>query len=700
MATPVRVVSLIALLALFSTGAKAQPPPIVIGEYGSMTGSEAHFGQTTHRGIMLAIEQKNAAGGVHGRQLEVRVYDDQGKSQEVGTAVTRLITNDKVVAVLGEVSSSLSIAGARVAQQYGVPMISPSSTASGVTEVGDMISRACFVDAFQGYAAARFARDNLALSKAAVLYDQATPYSKELYAVFAHDFEAMGGQIVSAQAYSGGDSDYSAQLTSIRAANPEIIYVPGYYTDVGNIHLQARKLGVTQPLIGGDGWDSPELARIGGDTVNGSYFTSQYANEDQRPQVQAYAKAFREKYGETPDGLSALGYDAALVLIAALERTPSLDPKELARAIATTRDLDGVTGTITMDAHRNPVKEAVIVKLDKGEIVYAGRVRPQDPDDPWRPPTTERVDTTSSAGAGMSRLLQTLLDALAVGSLYALIALGYTMVYGILTFINFAHSDIFMTGAWVSLTLATGMGGSANVIVVLVAAMLVCGLMGFVIERFAYRPLRRAPRLNVLITAIGVSLLIQNVGQLPAVFGANPKRMPALIDDFTLMTVAGVQVRLVDVLVIALALTLMAGLQFLVFGTKLGRAMRAVAYDMRTASLMGIDVDRIVSLTFVIGSALAAAAGLLYATKYPGLNQPAHATWVLLGLKAFVAAVVGGIGNVRGAVAGGLLIGFVELFGAAYLSPHLRDLYVFALLIAVLLLKPTGILGRATVEKV
>ena len=699
MATPVRVVSLIALLALFSTGAEAQPPPILIGEYGSMTGSEAHFGQTTHRGIMLAIEQKNAAGGVHGRMLEVRVYDDQGKSQEVGTAVTRLITNDRVVAVLGEVSSSLSIAGARVAQQYGVPMISPSSTASGVTEVGDMVSRACFIDAFQGYAAARFARDNLTLSRAAVLYDQATPYSKELYAVFAKDFEAMGGTIVTAEAYSGGDSDYSAQLTSIRAANPEIIYVPGYYTDVGNIHLQARKLGITQPLIGGDGWDSPELARIGGDTVDGSYFTSQYANEDERPEVQAYARAFRAKYDDTPDGLSALGYDAALVLIDALERTPSLEPKALARAIATTKDVKGVTGSITMDANRNPVKQAVIVKLQKGEIVYAGSVQPPDPNNPWRPTTTARAGEASSTGAGLSRFLQTLLDALAVGSLYALIALGYTMVYGILTFINFAHSDVFMTGAWISLTLAATMG-HANVLVVLIAAMLVCGAMGFVIERFAYRPLRRAPRLNVLITAIGVSLLIQNVGQLPAVFGTQPKRMPALIDDHTLATLAGVQLRLVDLLVVTFAVLLMVALQYLVFGTKLGRAMRAVSYDMRSAALMGINVDRIVSFTFVTGSALAAAAGLLYAMKYPGLNQPAHATWVLLGLKAFVAAVVGGIGNVRGAVLGGLLIGFVELFGAAYLSPHLRDLYVFALLIGVLLFKPTGILGRATVEKV
>ena len=308
----------------------------------------------------------------------------------------------------------------------------------------------------------------------------------------------------------------------------------------------------------------------------------------------------------------------------------------------------------------------------------------------------------------MTKFLQTLVDGVAVGSLYALIALGYTMVYGILAFINFAHSDIFMLGAWVSYTVAVLAGWAATgadvpgwaVGGVLIAAMATCGALGFTIERLAYRPLRSAPRLNVLITAIGVSLLLQNTGQLKIFFGTQPQRMPSLINDRTLLMVADVHIRLVDVLVVVLALALMALLQYLVFGTKLGRAMRAVSYDTRVAALMGIPVDRVISFTFVVGSSLAAAAGLLYGLKYPGLNQPAHSTWVLLGLKAFVAAVIGGIGNLRGAMLGGLLIGMVELFGAAYLSPHLRDVYVFSLLILVLLFRPTGILGRATVEKV
>jgi branched-chain amino acid transport system permease protein len=306
----------------------------------------------------------------------------------------------------------------------------------------------------------------------------------------------------------------------------------------------------------------------------------------------------------------------------------------------------------------------------------------------------------------VTKLLQTLVDAISVGSLYALIALGYTMVYGILSFINFAHSDIFMLGAWFAYMLAKLAGWTTSVppgwsiVVILLGTMAICGTLGYLIERLAYRPLRSAPRLNVLITAIGVSLFLENTGQLRWLFSTQPQPMPALIIDRPLARVLGVNINTVDVIVVFVAVALMLALEWLVFRTKLGRAMRAVSYDTRTASLMGINVNAVVSATFVIGSALAAAAGLLFALKYRGIKQPADAGWILLGLKAFVAAVIGGIGNISGAMLGGLLIGFVELFGAAYLSPHMRDIYVFSLLIAVLLLRPTGLMGKAVVEKV
>ena len=306
----------------------------------------------------------------------------------------------------------------------------------------------------------------------------------------------------------------------------------------------------------------------------------------------------------------------------------------------------------------------------------------------------------------MTKLLQTLVNCLALGSLYALTALGYTLVYGVLRFINFAHSDVFTVGAWVSFVLASAFGWAITesplyaMPLVLLLAMAVCALLGITIEMLAYRPLRRAPRLNVLITAIGVSLFLQNVGQLRWVFGAQPQHMPALVIDRSLAEIAGVHIRLVDVIVVLLTAVLLFGLERLIYRTRLGRAMRAVSFDERVAALMGINVNRIITITFGIGSALAAAGGLLFALKYESIKQAADATWVLLGLKAFVAAVVGGIGNVRGAVAGALLIAFVEMFGAAYFSPHMRDLYVFVILGAVLLFKPSGLFGKAIVEKV
>jgi branched-chain amino acid transport system permease protein len=236
---------------------------------------------------------------------------------------------------------------------------------------------------------------------------------------------------------------------------------------------------------------------------------------------------------------------------------------------------------------------------------------------------------------------------------------------------------------------------------VLVLTMLACGTAGFVIERAAYRPLRHAPRLNVLITAIGVSLLLQNVGQLPAAFGPYPKATPTLLPDTTLAVVGPVEIKLVNVAVVGTAVLMMFALQYIIYSTRFGLAMRAVSYHPRHAGLMGINVDRVISLTFVLGSMLAAAAGFLYTLKYSGqAKQTADAMWVMLGLKAFVAAVVGGIGNLRGAVFGGLLIGLTEFLGVGYLSSDYRDAYVFAILILVLLIRPQGILGGDGTEKV
>jgi branched-chain amino acid transport system substrate-binding protein len=367
-------VAVFGLLACRQGGGEGR---VVVGHFGSMSGSEATFGQSTARGIRLAVKEVNASGGIKGRLVELKSYDDRGSSQEAGTAVTRLITSDKAIAILGHNTSSLSLAGGRVAQQYGVPMISPSSTNPAVTQLGDKIFRVCFLDPYQGWVQAKFARGYLKARTAAILYDQSQAYSKGLAEFFRTAFVEMGGAIATEQAYTGGDQDFSAQLTTIRQSNADVVLVPGYYTDAGNIAIQARKLGLTAPLLGGDGWESPQLAAIGKDAIEGSYYSSHYSVQEGRPEVRKFVTDFESEYGEKPDSLGALGYDAARLLFDAMRRASSWDGATLAKAIAGTRDFAGVTGRITIDSERNAEKSAVVVRMTGGIPVAVSTIEPE-----------------------------------------------------------------------------------------------------------------------------------------------------------------------------------------------------------------------------------------------------------------------------------------------------------------------------------
>ena len=352
---------------------------IKIGHYGSLTGAEATFGQSTSNGIKLALKEFNAAGGLNGKKIELKEYDTRGDAGEAKLAVERLVKSDKVVCVLGEVASKLSLAGGPVCQEAGVPMISPSSTNPRVTEIGDYIFRVCFIDPFQGYAGAKFARENIKAKSAALLVDQAQAYAVGLSEQFEENFKKQGGSIATRQTYTGGANDFTAQLTSIRSAKPDVIYIPGYYTDVGNIALQARKLGITQPLLGGDGWDSAELAKIAKDAIEGCYYTNHYAPDQPEARVQAFIKSYKADFGgNTPDGLAALGYDAAKILFDSMKRGNSTDGKKLRDAIAATKNYPGVTGDITINAKRDATKSAVVVEMagDPPSPKYVSTVKP------------------------------------------------------------------------------------------------------------------------------------------------------------------------------------------------------------------------------------------------------------------------------------------------------------------------------------
>lgn len=350
---------------------------ILIGEYGAMTGSTATFGQSTHKGITMAIEELNATGGVLGKQIKILSEDDQGKPEEAQTVVTKLINKDRVSAILGEVASSNSLAAAPLCQQSRIPMVTPASTNPKVTQVGDYIFRICFIDPFQGKVMAKFAGNSLKVKKVAILRDIKSDYSMGLANFFKESFVANGGEIVADESYSAGDKDFNAQLTSIKSKNPEAVFVPGYYTEVGLIARQARKLGITGPLMGGDGWDSEKLWEIGGDALNGCFFSNHYSVDDPSPAIQNFVASFKKKYnGESPDAMSALGYDVAKVLVDAMRRANSDNPDSVRLALSKTSGYAGVTGAITLNESRDAVKPAVVLEVKDGKFAFKETVAP------------------------------------------------------------------------------------------------------------------------------------------------------------------------------------------------------------------------------------------------------------------------------------------------------------------------------------
>jgi len=336
---------------------------IKIGEYASLTGDTATFGLSTHQGILLAVDEANAAGGINGKTITLVTEDDASKPDQAQSVVTKLITQDKVVAMLGEVASTRSKRGGSVCQQNNIPMITPSSTNPTVTQIGSNVFRVCFTDDFQGAVDAKFAHDQ-GYKKVAVFKDLKSDYSVGFSDVFAKEFTKLGGTITNTQSYQSGDTDFKAQLNSLKTGAPDAVLVPGYYTEMGTIGRQAKDVGLNVPLLGGDGWDSPDLVPGAGTTLEGSFFADHYFSvELKEPATKTFIEAFKAKNGKDPDALAALGYDAAKVLLDAIKRAKTVDGPGIRDAIADTKDFPGVTGKITIDTNRNARKSALIFQI-------------------------------------------------------------------------------------------------------------------------------------------------------------------------------------------------------------------------------------------------------------------------------------------------------------------------------------------------
>ena len=370
----VSLVTLASLMLSFACNKGGGGDKVRIGVFMSLTGSTANFGISSTNGIKMAADEVNSAGGINGKQIDVLVQDDRSDASEAATIVTKFVTQDQVHAILGEVASSRSIAAAPIAQNAKIPMLTPSSTNPEVTKKGDYIFRSCFIDPVQGAAIAQFAAKTLGAKRAAIMVDRKNDYSTGLEKVINATFTKMGGQMVGTQSYQEGDQDFNAQLTDLKGKNPEVIFVPGYYNDVGLIAKQARDKGITVPLIGGDGWDSAQLYAIGGAALNGSFFTNHYSPFDTDPKVQKFVNDYKSRYGSVPDALAATAYDAAKIMFDAIKRSNSLDGTAIRDSLAATKDYPGVTGNVTFNKDRDAVKPIVMIEIKDGGT-YAVRER-------------------------------------------------------------------------------------------------------------------------------------------------------------------------------------------------------------------------------------------------------------------------------------------------------------------------------------
>ena len=377
------LLALSALLGTLGSGCNKKSSDVIkVGEFASLSGKEATFGNSSHEGTLLAVEELNAAGGVLGKKFELLTEDNLSKAGESGTVVSKLIDRDGVVAILGEVASSRSLEAAPICQQSKIPMISPSSTNPKVTETGDYIFRVCFIDPFQGTVMANFASRTLKAKKVAVFTDVKSDYSKGLAKYFKEGFSKSGGQISVELDFNGGDKDFKAQLTAIKAASPDAVFVPGYYTDAALICIQAKQLGLNVPLFGGDGWEAEDLIKIGKEAVEGNYFSTHYhpdvSSTKSKQFVENYRKRFKNQDGtpKSPDAMAALGYDSAIILAEAMKRAATTDGPKVRDALAAMKDFEGATGKTTINEKRDATKPAVILQVKDGAFKYVETISP------------------------------------------------------------------------------------------------------------------------------------------------------------------------------------------------------------------------------------------------------------------------------------------------------------------------------------
>ncbi len=365
-----------------TSSSEGEAGTIKVGANLELSGGTASFGQSVAEGLELAIEEINKEGVLDGQKIEIIKADNKSDAAEATNGSIKLINQDKVVAIVGSATSTNTLAQVQIAQDNKVPLVSPTATNPAVTFdkdiLNDYVFRTCFIDPFQGTVAANFAINKLGVKTAAVYLDSSSDYSKGLAAAFVEAFEATGGKIVVQEAYVAKDTDFRATLTRIKSANPEFVFLPGYYEEVGLILKQAREAGIDLPFMGGDGWDSPKVVEIAGEkALDNTFITNHYSPQDKDEKIQGFVKAFKEKYNDkTPDAFAALGYDTGYYLADAIERAGEATPEKIRDALESVKDLSLVSGNLVLDDQHDPIKSATILEYVNGEQTFKTKINP------------------------------------------------------------------------------------------------------------------------------------------------------------------------------------------------------------------------------------------------------------------------------------------------------------------------------------
>ena len=377
---------LVLVLGLITSGCNnliKNDKEIILGANYEMTGALAAVAKQTVNGINLAIKQTNEQGGVLGKQIKLIIADNKSEPSESANAITKLIKNDNVKLVFGSVASSNVLATVQIAHDSKIPLITATATNPSVTmeqdQVRPYVFRTCFIDPFQGEVMANFAAKSLQAKNAVMYIDSSSDYSKGLAKIFAEKFIANGGIIIGEESFLQKDQDFKSTLTKIKAINPDVVFIPAYYEEVGKIIRQAREIGIKSQLIGTDGWDDPKLIEIAGlSAVEGTFFSNHYSPQDQDPKVVEFVKAYKAEYNQEPSALAVLGYDCALVVIDAIKRAGSDDPEKIRQALEETKKLQITTGLLSIDNNHNPIKSAVVVEIKNGQQIFKEKINPQE----------------------------------------------------------------------------------------------------------------------------------------------------------------------------------------------------------------------------------------------------------------------------------------------------------------------------------